>query len=280
MGNGTRNFIALGAGIVGLLLVPSFAGAQAIGGTVTDDTGGVLPGVTVEVRSPALIEQVRSGVADGSGQYLIVALEPGVYSVTFTLTGFSTLVREGIELTTGFTASVDAELPVGQVQETITVTGESPLVDVQNITQSESIDREIYEALPTARTYDSLALLIPAMNNMSGATTSLPVDTGGIAGNAHTRYTIHGSEQDDVQIDIDGLDSNVVAYEGTPQGTPFDTAIQEYVFEYSGNSAEVETGAVRLNMIPKAGSNTFSGGMYTDFAQPSRAGWPTTSARS
>ena len=77
MGNGTRNFIALGAGMVGLLLVPSFAGAQAIGGTVTDDTGGVLPGVTVEVRSPALIEQVRSGVADGSGQYLIVALEPG-----------------------------------------------------------------------------------------------------------------------------------------------------------------------------------------------------------
>ena len=269
MGNGTRNFIALGAGMVGLLLVPSFAGAQAIGGTVTDDTGGVLPGVTVEVRSPALIEQVRSGVADGSGQYLIVALEPGVYSVTFTLTGFSTLVREGIELTTGFTASVDAELPVGQVQETITVTGESPLVDVQNITQSESIDREIYEALPTARTYDSLALLIPAMNNMSGATTSLSVDTGGIAGNAHTRYTIHGSDQDDVQIDIDGLDSNVVAYEGTPQGTPFDTAIQEYVFEYSGNSAEVETGAVRLNMIPKAGSNTFSGGMYTDFANSS-----------
>ena len=265
----TRGIVTVGAGIVCLLLVPNLAWAQAIGGTVTDGTGGVLPGVTVEVRSSVLIEQVRSSVTDGSGQYLIVALEPGVYSVTFRLSGFSTLVREGIELATGFTASVGAELPVGAVEETVTVTGESPLIDIQNITLSESIDREIYEALPTSRTYDSLALLIPAMNNMSGATTSLAIDTGGIAGNAHTRYTIHGSEQDDVQIDIDGLDSNVVAYEGTPQGTPFDTAIQEYVFEYSGNSAEVETGAVRLNMIPKEGSNTFSGGMYADFAQSS-----------
>ena len=269
MESGARGIIAMGAGIVCLLFAPSLARAQAVGGTVTDATGGVLPGVTVEVRSPALIEQVRASVTDGSGQYLIVALEPGVYSVTFTLTGFSTLVREGIELTTGFTANVDGELPVGALEETVTVTEASPLIDVQNIRQSESLDRDIYEALPTSRSYDSLGFLIPAMNIVSGATTSLPVDTGGIAGNAHTRYTIHGSQEDDAQIDIDGLDSNTVAFEGTPQGTPFDTAIQEYVFEYSGNSAELETGAVHLNMIPKEGGNTFSGGLYADFTNSS-----------
>ena len=259
----------MGAGTVCLLLVPNLAWAQAIGGGVTDATGGVLPGVTVEVRSPALIEQVRASVTDGSGQYLIVELEPGVYSVTFTLTGFSTFVREGIELTTGFTANVDSVLSVGALAETVTVTEASPVIDVQSIRVSESIDRDIYEALPTSRTYDSLGLLIPAMNIVGGATTTLPVDTGGIAGNAHTRYSIHGSQEDDAQIDVDGFDSNTVLFEGTPQGTPFDTAIEEYVFEYSENSAELETGAVRLNMIPKAGSNTFSGGMYADFAHSS-----------
>ena len=97
-----------------LLLLPSFANAQAIGGTVTDATGGILPGVTVEARSPALIEQVRTAVTDGSGQYLIVALEPGAYAVTFTLPGFSTLLRDGVELTTGFTANIDAELALAR----------------------------------------------------------------------------------------------------------------------------------------------------------------------
>ena len=103
-----------------LCLAPGAASAQTIGGTVSDETGGVLPGVTVEARSPALIEQVRTAVTDGNGQYRIVALESGAYSVTFSLAGFSTLVREGIELTTGFAANVDAEMAVGQLAETIT----------------------------------------------------------------------------------------------------------------------------------------------------------------
>jgi hypothetical protein len=269
MQSDARGKIALAVSIASLLSFPSIASAQAIGGTVTDATGSVLPGVTVEVRSPALIEQVRGGVTDSTGQYLIVALEPGVYSVTFTLAGFRTLLREGVELRTGFTANLDARLSVGAVEETVTVTGATPAVDAQNVRRSEVINQQMYEALPTSRTYDSLALFIPAMNNVGGATTSLPVDTGGIAGNAHTRYTVHGSEEDDAQIDLDGLDANTVGYEGTPQGTPFDTAIQEYVYDYSGNSAEVETGAVRLNMIPKVGGNTFRGGMYADFAHSS-----------
>src|SRR3989442_9060264 len=100
--------------LVGFLMSPTTAVAQsAIAGTVTDTTGAALPGVTVEARSPALIEQVRTVVTDGTGKYLIVALVPGSYSVQFSLTGFRTVVREGIQLSTGFTASIDAQLPVG-----------------------------------------------------------------------------------------------------------------------------------------------------------------------
>ena len=124
-----------------LLLTPSVTSAQAIGGTVTDPSGSVLPGVTVEVKSPALIEQVRTAFTNGAGQYQIIELRPGTYSVTFTLPGFGTLVREGIELTSGFTATVDVQLRVGTVQETVTVTGTSPLVDVQNVTQQRVATR-------------------------------------------------------------------------------------------------------------------------------------------
>ena len=261
--------LTLAAAITCLLLVPSLVSAQAIGGTVTDATGGILPGVTVEARSPVLIESVRTAVTDGRGQYLIIALEAGVYSVTFTLPGFSTLVREAVELGTGFTANINVELAVGTLSETITVTEASPVVDVQTTRRAEIIDREIFELLPTTRGYDSLALLIPAMNIQGGPTTTIPVDTGGIGGEGNNRLSIHGSDEEDSEIQIDGFDSNLVALEGAPQGTPFDTAVAEYVYDYSSNTAEVETGGVRLNMIPKEGSNVFSGGFYTNFAHSS-----------
>src|SRR3954464_12834190 len=123
-------------GVVCLAVWPTIASAQtsSIAGVVKDASGGVLPGVTVEAASPALIEKVRSAVTDGEGQFKIINLRPGTYSVTFTLTGFSNIKREGIELTSDFTASVNADLKVGAVAETITVTGETPMVDVQNIT--------------------------------------------------------------------------------------------------------------------------------------------------
>ena len=255
-----------------VLRIPGLAVHRSSVATVTDTTGGVLPGVTVEARSPALIEQVRTAVTDGSGQYQIIASESGTYTVTFTLPGFSTTVREGVELSGGFTANIDILLAVGSLEETITVTEASPIVDVQNITQTETIDREIYEVLPTTRGYDSLALLIPAMNIQGGPTTSLSVDTGGLSREGNNRLTIHGSEMADGEIHVDGMDSNLVAFEGAPQGTPFDTAIEEYVYDYSANSAEVETGGVRMNLIPKEGSNTFSGGMAANFAHSSWLG--------
>ncbi len=269
--HGSRHLIRLAvAGTLCLLLAPAFAHAQAIGGTVTDTTGAVLPGVTVEARSPALIEQVRTAITDGNGQYLIIGLETGAYSVTFTLPGFSTLIREGVDLGTGFTANVDAQMAVGGLEETITVTEASPTIDVQSVQQSETIDREIFEVLPTTRGYDSLALLIPAMNVQGGPTTAVPIDTGGISGRSNNRLTIHGSDEYDAEIHIDGFDASNVAFEGGPSFQPFDTSIAEFVYDYSSNAAEVETGGVRMNMIPKEGSNTFSGGFYGNFGH---SGW-------
>jgi len=123
-------------GLALVLLLPLAAAAQTsvIAGEVKDSSGAVLPGVTVEVASPALIEKVRSAVTDGAGRYSVTSLRPGTYSVTFTLPGFNTIKREGIELTSDFTAAINAELKVGAVEETITVAASSPLVDVQSIT--------------------------------------------------------------------------------------------------------------------------------------------------
>jgi len=137
-----------------VLLVPRFASAQAsITGTVKDPSGAVLPGVTVEAASPALIEKVRTAVTDGTGQYRIVDLRAGTYTVTFTLSGFNTYKREGIELTGSFTASVNADLKVGALAESVTVTGESPVVDTQSTRRQTVLSNDIINAIPAARAY-------------------------------------------------------------------------------------------------------------------------------
>ena len=149
---------------VGVLLVPAVARAQAsIAGVVKDTSGAVLPGVTVEASSPALIEKVRVAVTDGTGQYRIVSLVPGLYTVTFTLTGFQTFRREGIELSGSFVASVTAEMKVGTLAETITVTGETPLVDVQSATVQRVVSKEVVDAIPTGRLGINLAALTPGI---------------------------------------------------------------------------------------------------------------------
>ena len=142
------------AAAVWLALLPTMASAQgtgAIAGTVRDASGAVLPGVTVEAASPALIEKVRTAITDGSGQYKIIQLPPGVYTVTFTLPGFSVVKREGVELTADFTAPINADLKVGALEETITVSAESPIVDVQSITTRTVMTRDVLDALPTGR---------------------------------------------------------------------------------------------------------------------------------
>src|SRR6201988_3312006 len=135
-----------------LLLVPTLVHAQAqasIAGIVRDTSGAVLPGVTIEASSPELIERVRSAVTDGSGQYRIENLRPGAYTVTFTLPGFATVKREGIELTGTFVATVNADMRVGALEETITVSGETPVVDVQSTTRQQVLSKDIISAIPS-----------------------------------------------------------------------------------------------------------------------------------
>src|SRR5947207_3921281 len=147
-------FVSRAAGaLLVLLLLPAAAHAQAaITGVAKDASGGVLPGVTVEAASPVLIEKIRSVVTDGTGQYRIVNLLPGTYSVIFSLPGFSTVKRDGIELTGSFVATVNGELKVGSLEETITVTGETPVVDVQSAKVQQTVSKEILSAIPTSRT--------------------------------------------------------------------------------------------------------------------------------
>ena len=151
-------------GFACLLLLPALANAQAIGGTVSDSTGGVLPGVTVEARSPGAD---RAGADRHYGRQRAVpdrrARDRHLHRHLHA-SGLQHPRARGIELSTGFTANIDAQLAVGALEETVTVTEATPVIDVQNVARNETIDREIYEALPTSRTYDAMALLIPAMN--------------------------------------------------------------------------------------------------------------------
>ena len=149
--------------LVTLLLMPTMTSAQngTIAGVVKDTSGGLLPGVSVEASSPALIEKVRSASTDGAGQYKIVDLRPGVYVVTFTLPGFNVVRREGIELTTGFTANVNADMAIGSLQETVTVNAPSPVVDTQNVSQQRVMTADAIGVLPSGRSAQALVQLHP-----------------------------------------------------------------------------------------------------------------------
>ena len=255
--------------LVCALLAPAGADAQAIGGTVTDATGGVLPGVTVEARSPALIEQVRTAITDGSGQYLITGLESGEYSVQFGLPGFSTVVREGITLNAGFTANVDAEMSVGSVEETITVTGDAPTVDVSNVQQHTAIDRDIIDAIPSGKSFQNLAILIPGMVGDGVVGSTLAVDVGGQGGVNYQRLAIHGGESTDQMVQIDGMGVEAATRQGDSSNMFFaDGNYSEYSIDYTGNSAEIESSGVRINMIPRDGGNDWSAHVFGSFSTP------------
>ena len=150
----------------------------------------VLPGVTVEAASPALIEKVRTVVTDGEGRYNIVDLRPGTYVVTFSLAGFNTFKREGIELTAGFTATVNAELRVGALEETITVTGAAPLVDTQNVRQQKSVSNELLEALPSG--VEGLHGHRPSRARDDRATPTRGGASGIYSANSAHAATVHG----------------------------------------------------------------------------------------
>ncbi len=239
--------------VAACVVAPSVASAQSgIAGVVRDATGGVLPGVTVEVRSPAIIEGVRSAVTDASGQYRVVDLRPGTYTVTFTLTGFNGVRREGIVLEGNFTASVNAELRVGSIEETITVTGESPVVDVQNTLRREVVNRELLDALPTGRDFQTIGNVLPSVNMGR-------FDVAGSSTAQSGTLVAFGSRGGDFQLQIDGMAASITFGEGWFNGMYHNESVfQEMSYTVSGGSAETQTGGVTVNMIPRVGGNTFS----------------------
>src|SRR2546425_1470126 len=266
---GPKRMAALVVSLSALVLLPAAALGQSattgsIAGVVRDVTGAVLPGVTVEAASPALIEKVRAVVSDGQGQYKIVELRPGTYSVTFTLPGFATVKREGTELTTGFTATVNAELRVGALEETITVTTASPVVDTQNVRTQNALSRETLDALPTNRTMQGYATLTVGATSVGSAGSTH--DVGGDKMDQYGTVDYHGNSAGDGRWLFDGMRINntVVTGGGASKFYSINQAdAQEVVLEVAGMSAEAETSGVHVNVVPKTGGNTFKGYFFT-----------------
>src|SRR5580765_3310803 len=236
-----REALARVALVVLVARAPSATPAQsAIAGVVKDATVSVLPGVNVEAASPSLIERTRTVVTDTQGQYKIVDLRPGPYEVTFSLAGFTTVKQADIQLPSNFTVSVNAELRVGAIEETVTVSGASPIVDVQSAQSQNVLTRELLDALPTPRNYQAVAVTTP------GVTISRP-DVGGSEGYQITNLTVHGSETRDMSVQIDGLAATTVNGNGSNTAVYHnDLAYEEMSYQTSVISAETLAGGVRV----------------------------------
>jgi hypothetical protein len=255
-----------------LILLPAVASAQAsITGVVKDTSGAVLPGVTVEAASPAIIEKVRTAVTDGSGRFLITELRPGAYTVTFTLPGFNAFKRDGINLTGAFVATVDGELRVGSLEETITVTGEAPLVDVQSATRQRVMDAEVISTLPTGRNMFALGVLMPGVSLTGGLANQ---DIGGALGPETRSLVAHGGRQDEQRFMMNGVSLSSMIGGGWGGGAiPNATGVQEMVFDTASVSAELATGGVRINFIAREGGNQFHGSAFGTFSNSSMQGF-------
>jgi hypothetical protein len=239
-----------------LILQPTDADAQsAFSGVVKDTSGAVLPGVTVEVSSPVLIERVRSVVTDGAGRYTVVDLRPGIYQMTFALTGFATIVRNGVELPGNTTVPINVELKVGSLEESVTVSGQSPLVDVQNAQRTHVLERSVLDALPTTRNMQTVGAPIP------GVKLSRP-DVGGSQGMEQAYMRTHGADDRHTSMQVDGMSVNSSMGDGNIQAYNDDALAQSVVFQTSALPAEVASGGIRVNMIPKDGGNSFRGGGF------------------
>ena len=253
-----RRFVSLVPLLAVLLLSPTVALAQqaqaAIAGVVKDASGAVLPGVTVEAGSPVLTEKVRSAVTDGTGQYRIVNLPPGTYTVTFALTGFATVKRDGIELTGTLNATINADLRVGALQETVTVSGETPIVDVQSARRQYVIQGDFLQALPTSRSYNNVLQLAPGVDPGTAQIQLSPT---------MLLFTAHGGSAQDGRLTVDGINtgasrggSGVSGYVPDMQNTA------EVGFSISGNLGEAETGGPQMAVIPKSGANRVNGSFF------------------
>ncbi len=245
----------------GAVLVPGIASAQesaSIVGLVQDSSGAVLPGVTVEAASPALIERLRTVVTDSAGRYAIISLRPGTYVVTFTLSGFKTVRREGIVLEGAFAATVNADLQVGTLEETVTVSGASPVVDLQSTQNQFVINREVLDVLPATRTMQGGASLVPGVSFYAQGFVST--------------MSVHGSATQDQRVYQDGMriGQNLTGTGSQVNGTNVnDLGQQELVYDAGSQSAETSLGGVRMDAIPKEGGNRFSATWRTYFSNGS-----------
>ena len=241
-------YLTVVASLVNPALAHGQASQSALAGVARDTTGAVLPGVTVEAASPALIEKVRSVTTDSAGVFRIVDLRPGVYTITFTLPGFNTVRVQDFELRADFTATVNAEMSVGELAETISVTGEAPLVDVQSTTRSAVYDQEVIENLPNNRQIQSLAQTIP------GVVGGMNID-----GPASRSLSVHGSRISETNSAIDGMSDRRGSNGG--QAVTFymnEGSVQEVSVRTDGGDAEAQYSGVWMNAIPKEGGNTFN----------------------
>jgi carboxypeptidase family protein len=256
-----RAWFVIGWLITGLLVLPSTVHAQgavlaAVTGIVQDSSGGVLPGVTVEVSSPVLIEKVRSAVTDSTGRYRLNNLPAGTYTLTAAVSGFNTVRREGLELSGSFTATVNLSLQVGTLEETLTVTGEAPVVDVSSAQRQQVINSEVMASIPASRSYEGLAALVPGIQL---ATTNQNV--GGIQGPVPPYFTGHGGSSFEGRLRIDGMTTG-----GSTGGVSLmalDTSnAAEVTVSLTGGLADAENGGASINIVPRSGGNTMSGTLF------------------
>jgi len=253
--------------VVGVVAFATPGYGQALGtiaGVVKDSSGAVLPGVTVEASSPALIEKTRTAVTNGAGQYSIVNLPPGRYTVAFTLTGFSTYQREGVEVAINFTSTIDVEMRLGAVSETISVTGSSPIVDVKSAAQTRSVTADIIKQLPGGGSWIQMAASVPAVRPSV-------TDVGGVLGDqTGAMVSAHGSANMDGVSLMDGMRIGNMYQSSNLTNMSLSPLLFDQVdVQLSGQSGESGTNGVIMNAIPRSGGNTFSGSALVNGSAPS-----------
>jgi hypothetical protein len=254
--------LALGVVVV-LAAAPATLRAQsAFTGTVRDSSGGVLPGVTVEATSPVLIEGTKADITGSDGSYRIVDLRPGTYTLTFSLSGFKTARFDAVELRTDFTATFNANMEVGALEESITVTGASPVVDVSSNAKVEVLTREVLDQVPTGRTIQAYAQLV------SGVTLNVP-DVGGSRGMQQGYMSTRGLTSANNVVTVDGLMVNGLDGDGAVQQYFNQAMVQEMSYQTSGAGADVSPGGVRMAIVSRDGGNQFNGSFFAGWTQGS-----------
>src|SRR5437762_13356139 len=219
-------------------------------GRVTDESGAVLPGVTVTASSPALQVGQVSDTTNARGEYRLTALPIGTYTVDYALPGFQSIRRADVRLTAGFTAQIDEVLKLGAVAETITVSGAAPVIDTRSTSGRTQLTRETLDVIPTAR-----AGVESAMVQAPGVRTN--IDFGNL--NVNPEFRAFGRSNDSWSR-IEGVPTTSPKSALNASGTRYDYgALEETIVQTVGNEAESPTQGIQINAIVKSGSNEFHG---------------------